>query len=540
MKAMKTQFFSSIKKASREEKGEQSYLHASRASDLQHSRDRFWYRILEIFPGFLSWGTLALAIICSWLFPAPTAFFLLIFILYWLFRVLYFFFHLLAGYRKTKTHEKINWLKKLECLDVRDYTLQVAHWRDLYHLIVIPTAEEPYEILKETIAALQQTDYPKDRMIVVLAIEQRVGETARRKAQALKQKFGNSFAHFLVTEHPKDLPGEIAGKGANETWGTKIAQKEIIDAQEIPHEYVILTSLDADTVVLPGYLSCLTFHYVTTPNPTRNSYQPVPLFMNNIWNAPAISRLFAFSTTFWFIMNQQRPEKMSTFASHSMSLRALVDVGYKQVNFAVDDSRIFWQCFLHYNGDYGVQPLHYPVSMDANAAPTLLATVRNIYKQQRRWAYGVADVSYFLFGFCKKSEIPLRKKLSLSFDRIEAYWSWAVASPIMFFLGWLPLVLGGEEFRQTVLSYNLPRYTSFMLTFTLLGLVCSAYLAILVLPQRPMAVGRWKFLWLVGQWFVLPVIMVFFALPALDAQTRLLLGKYMGFWVTPKFRKNKK
>ena len=41
------------------------------------------------------------------------------------------------------------------------------------------------------------------------------------------------------------------------------------------------------------------------------------------------------------------------------------------------------------------------------------------------------------------------------------------------------------------------------------------------------------------EWLLVPLIIVFLsALPALDAQTRLMFGRYMEFWVTDKKRRS--
>jgi cellulose synthase/poly-beta-1,6-N-acetylglucosamine synthase-like glycosyltransferase len=237
-------------------------------------------------------------------------------------------------------------------------------------------------------------------------------------------------------------------------------------------------------------------------------------------------------------MNQERPEKLITFSSHSMSFEALVGVGFKQTNVVSDDSRIFWQCFLKYDGDYVVQPLYYPVSMDANVAKNFFRTLINIYKQQRRWAYGVGDIPYFLFGFLKNKKIPFFKKLFLGLELIEGHLSWATASILIFLLGWLPLFLGGPEFSQTLISYNLPKIISRVMTLAMIGLVASVYFSFLLLPPKPPDYSRFKYLIFAFGWLLLPLMMIFFAsFPALDAQSRLLLGKYMGFWVTEKVRK---
>jgi hypothetical protein len=203
-----------------------------------------------------------------------------------------------------------------------------------------------------------------------------------------------------------------------------------------------------------------------------------------------------------------------------------------------DDSRIFWQCFLKYDGDYGVKPLYYPVSMDANVSSNIFKTAVNIYKQQRRWAYGVSEIPYFLFGFLKNKKIPLKRKISLARELIEGHLSWALASVLIFCMGWLPLFLGGAEFSRTLLSYNLPRITSWILTLSMVGLIVSAYLSIVLLPPRPVGDKKFKYVMFAFSWILVPIITFFFtAIPALDAQTRLMLGEYMGFWPTEKVRK---
>ena len=108
---------------------------------------------------------------------------------------------------------------------------------------------------------------------------------------------------------------------------------------------------------------------------------------------------------------------------------------------------------------------------------------------------------------------------------------------MLFILGWAPIFLGTQEFHQTVLSYTLPLMVRDLLTVAMIGLVVSSVISLTMLPPRPKDKSRLRYITLALQWLLVPVTMVFFsAIPGLDAQTRLMLGRYMGFWVTPKGR----
>src|SRR3972149_1083961 len=422
------------------------YLRAGKAGDLTDPKERRIYRALEMLPGFLGWGTLI-------------AVFIIVFDVYWLAKTVYLSFHLRSSFKKMRENQSVNWLEKLA--DEKD-----KDWRKIYHLIIFPMYNESFAVVKQSFDRLVQSNYPLNRFIVVLSQEERArlgpeGESVSETGRLIEREFGDKFFRFLLTVHPQDIAGELAGKGSNETWAAKEAVEKIINPLGIAPEDVLVSVFDVDTNVPADFFGRLSHAFLTCEKPLRSSFQPIPFFTNNIWEAPALARTIAFSATFWHMMQQERPEKHPTFSSHSMCLKPLIEIGFWQTNIVSEDSRIFWQCFLFYDGDWRTVSLNYPVSMDANVAPTFLGTVQSIYKQQRRWAWGAENIPYALFGFWKDSKtfkkITSRTKLFWLFHKIEGFHSWATNALIIFMLGWLPLILGGTAINVSFGSYNLPK-----------------------------------------------------------------------------------
>ena len=523
------------------------------------------YRLFELIPGTLAWSTIFAVVYFSYAAPTVVAVFIIAFDTYWFLKSVYLSLHLRVSFRKMRERMKMNWIEELEKLEKKSIPhpnpsrsekgegipsdapspylwgkvgMEDYNWRNIYHLVIFPIAGEPYTVVRESFERLAAVNYPKDRLIVVLATEARIPQGAKR-AEHIAKEFSSLFFRFLITAHPPGIVGEIAGKGSNETWAAKEVKRRIIDPLGLPYRRIIVSVFDSDTQVFPEYFGVLTHAFLTCAHPLRSSFQPVPLFTNNVYSSPLIARLIAFSSSFWHLMQQSRPERLTTFSSHAMPFQAVVDVGFWQTDVVSEDSRIFWQCFLHYDGDWRVEPIFYPISMDVSVAPTFWRTLANIYKQQRRWGWGCENISYFLAGFFRNKHIPFRKKMYWGFHYIEGFHSWATNAIIIFTLGWLPIVLGGPEFRVTLLSFNLPRITRTIMTVAMVGIVSSAILSIMILPPKPPWFRRRHYILYAIQWLLTPLTLILFgAAPALDAQTRLMLGGRfrLGFWITPKFR----
>jgi len=516
------------------------YLNISKAADIQNKKERVLYRFLETIPGLISLGTLLGVLVFSWLLPSWVAIFIISFCLYYLLRVLYFSLHQITGYFKIKKHMARDWLKELRKINSKN-NLESMHpkrdWKKIYHLVILPAHKEGPKIIRESLESLVNSNYPKEKLIVVLTVEERAGKKFKETAKKIESEYCNKFSRFIAVTHPDNISGEIAGKGSNIAYAGKKAKDRIIDVLKIPYENIIVSTFDIDTRIYPQYFSCLTWYYLTQKNPHRASYQPVPVYNNNVWEASFLARVVSCSNTFWQIIQQERPEKLITYSSHAIPGKVFFEIGYPS-NVVSDDSRIFWRAYFHYNGDYRVVPIYYFVSMDAVDSPNIFKTILNQYRQQKRWAWGCSEIPYAIFGFLRNKKIPLWQKISHLYTLIDGYWSWATAALLLFLLGWLPIFLGGEKFNFSILSFNLPILTSRIMTIALIGMFVSAILSTLLLPSTVKEKGWTKKSAIFLQWIFLPVTLIIFgSLPALDAQIRLMLGKYMGFWVTEKVRK---
>lgn len=529
-------------------------------------------RMWEILPGLMIWSVFILSIYLSFYKPVTAAVFVICFDLYWVLKAANTGIHLVWSYRLFQVVVQIPWMDIVKSFGVQGTSIErfevlaqnaksnlakryfleqisrikskeskanaLSRYPDIYHMVLVPFVDEPLEVLATTFTALARVQYDHKKIIIVLATEERVGEAAQKTAQALKSQYESLFGMFFITVHPDGLEGEIKGKSANAAFAVS-SLLPMLEEKSISIDNVIVSNLDSDTVVHSQYFARVTYEFLLADKPYRTSYQPIAIYNNNIWDSPAIIRVISVSNSFWQFTESSRPDRLRTFSSHSMPLKTLVEVGFWKKDIINEDGYIFWQCYLHYKGDYRVAPLFLPISLDTCLADTFWQTMKNQYKQKRRWAYNVEYYPHLVPKLLFTRDIPFFDRIYKLWQYVEGDFNWATASILISTLGWLPLIVGGSDFTGTVLAYNLPRVTAWLMRIATFFLIFSIYINLILLPPRPARYSKWRSVMMYLQWFLVPLVSVFFgSLPAIEAQTRLMLGKYLEFWVTPKSRKS--
>ena len=544
------------------------------------------YRLLEILPGALSYTMIILLFALSIISPALGSYYLLLIIAVTLVKAVGIVYRTIQGYNAAKRAEKVNWhgrlvdletpheryeeLLKHKCKEfafnehvenlkllsvgkdlvlsesevaVDDEPIFFPKPKEIYHAVIMVAYNEGLETLIPTVEAVRDGSFDNERIIFVFGYEERGGEAMVENAKVLKEKFKDDFFEFITVMHPKDLKDEIQGKGPNLNFAAG-ELLEFVKKKKIPLKNIIVTSLDSDNKMSKWYLDYVAYQFIVHPNRQHLSYQPVSLFTNNIWDAPAPMRIIAISNSFFNIISSMRSHTLKNFASHSQPLLALSEMGFWSKKTIVEDGHQYWRSLFFFKGNYEVLPIHVAIYQDAVMEETLIKTLKAQFVQLRRWDYGASDVAYVgvrLFSKDRKQigKMPFLPLFAKFVRLLEGHVTLAAISPMVAFGGWVPKIINSRS--KDLLTFNLPNTISLIQIFASVGLMTTILLSLKMLPPRPKEVKTPRIL-MILQWLLMPVVaIVYQSFAAFYSQTRLLTGNYMEkFDVTKKVVKTKK
>lgn len=514
------------------------------------------YRFLEILPGAISYGAIILLFVLSLIDPVLGAIYLFILISSTLVKAIGVAYRTVQGYEVIKRAERVDWRKRLTDLEDPHTAYERLHGEDnksyhfeehienlkmiaamqkeypkpskIYHVVIMTAYDEGIEVLDPSIAAVMNTTFPNDHIIFALAYEERGGEAIEQTAETLKKKYRGVFKDFMLVKHPANLPGEVVGKGPNLTYAGYAVAK-YVEEKHLPLGNIIVTSLDSDNHMAPKYLDSVAYEFITHPNRQRLSYQPVSLFMNNIWDAPAPTRVIAVSNSFFNVITTMRPHALRNFASHSQPLQALQAMDFWSKRTIVEDGHQYWRSLFFFSGDYSVLPIRIPIYQDAVIDETLWKTIKAQFIQVRRWYYGASDVAYVgskLFVPKDKRYAPFWRTLPKFWRLLDGHITLAIMAPIITFGGWVPMIMNMSS--HDMVAYNLPNVVSIVETLASVGILITVLISFRMLPPRPAKYKKGRSVLMILQWILMPVTSILYqSLAAYYAQTRLMLGKYM-------------
>ncbi|MBQ3353315.1 hypothetical protein IJG89_03180 [Candidatus Saccharibacteria bacterium] len=514
------------------------------------------YRFLEILPGLISYSAIILLFLLSWLDPVLGAIYLFILISSTLVKAIGVAYRTVQGYKVIERAGRVDWRGRIEDLEhphesyerLRDDENKSYHFErhienlkmiasmekeypkpsQIYHIVIMTAYNEGPEILDPSIKAVQDSTFPSDHIIFVLAYEERGGEAMEATAKSLAKKYKGTFKHFMLVKHPADLPGEVVGKGPNLVYAGQAVSKYVTD-KHLPVENIIVTSLDSDNRMALKYLDSVAYEFIVHPNRQRLSYQPVSIFTNNIWDAPAPTRVIAVSNSFFNVISTMRPHSLRNFASHSQPLQALIAMDFWSKRTIVEDGHQYWRSLFFFSGDYSVLPIRIPIYQDAVIDETFWKTIKAQFIQVRRWYYGASDVAYV----GSKLFVP-RSRRYMSFWRLfpkflrllDGHVTLAIMAPIITFGGWVPMIMNYSS--HAMVAYNLPNIISIIETVASIGILVTVFVSFRILPKRPKKYKKGRNLLMILQWILMPITSILYqSIAAYYAQTRLMLGLYM-------------
>ncbi len=492
------------------------------------------YRFYEMIPGVFAWFVILFPIWGSFLLPKAVAYFVLAFLVYWLYKSFKSAILAVFGYFKIQKAKDTNWLEKFK----QDFRASWLRYQDINHVVIISSYKEPLEIIEMAFSSLaSQIDVDLKKIHVILAQEARAGQENNQKTiNYFQKKYKSAFGSLTFTEHPSNLPGEIAGKHTNEAWAAKYFKKHYFNNAncKLKIENCTLTSCDVDTIFHPKYFSALTYHFASNPNRYFRFWQSPIFWHHNINSVPAFIRITGTMGNAIHIANIQEPDGIFfNYSCYSSSYKLIDSVGYWDPDMIPEDWHIFLQTFFATGGRTLVNPIFLPTIVDAPDGKNYFSALQNRYNQCLRHAWGAIDIPYAIEQSRLHPEISWLTRALRIYKLIQTHFIWSSNWFILTLGTSLPVALN-PYFFNTTLGYNLPRIANLILTICLVPMFVLIALDWKLRPTYQKK-GFRNILKNIFQWPMMPIAtLTMSVLPGLHSHTRLLLGRRLEYKTTQK------
>ena len=187
-----------------------------------------------------------------------------------------------------------------------------------------------------------------------------------------------------------------------------------------------------------------------------------------------------------------------------------------------------------------VVPVFLPVYGDAPEASDRgvfwerAKTHANQYNQIKRWAWGVSDVPYVTVRLLRHPEIPVWLRARRYGYMVFNHLTWTTLPVLLLFGAALPRMLQ-FDWNLTTRAESLGTWAFVLINIAFLNIAALILVERKINPPMP---RQWSYphqVWAYLQLGLYPVVgLIFSVLPALEAQTRLMVGMYLEYKVTEK------
>ena len=439
------------------------------------------------------------------------------------------------GYQNLDLENIISWKPKTKLwkqiyLNIKKQNIK---FDEIYHWVIIPTFQDPYEMIEDSIKSIVNSKFDNKKIIFTLAWEEKDKENYYNIFNKIKSKYWDNFLLFLDTLHPYWIKWELPWKGSNVTYSAKKCYNEIKKLW-INYDKILVSVLDSESIVQDTYFSLLTLEYLYTKDYMKDKtiYQPMLFLFNRFFLSSFFSKIIAISTTFYILAASVKWIWTRAQAIQAQSLKSLLQTDFYSVETITEDWHQYYRTYCTFDWKFQVKPVYSYILLEPVIWKTIFESIKLQFNQIKRWAHWALDLPYIVICFLKNKNLLKLRTLYEIFWLIEASVLWGSLQFILF--------LGSIIFYLTWWIYSWIMVIYWFLWFVVL--IILTLITLFFLPWKQL----WKKRKILYEWFkyiflsftvAWPMLLFVNWLPALYTQLLILFWKPMWkFNVTKKYR----